>query len=100
MSISAWGGRRAQQARAVMARRLPCPCHLCGETVTAEEPWVIEHVKSRLAHPELTWDVANWAISHRRCSDASANEAVAEKALRDAGFSPPEDSRDSPCCSP
>lgn len=34
--------------------------------------------------PELTWEVSNWRIEHRACSDASGQEAVIRKAKADA----------------
>jgi hypothetical protein len=83
-----WSGDVVRRARAVMAPRLPAPCGRCGETVERTDAWVVGHVKSRLAYPELTLVPSNWRIEHRACSDASSGEAIAEKALRDAGFSP------------
>src|SRR3546814_11952612 len=53
---------------------------------------VVGHIKSRAAHPELTWDPSNWRIEHRKCSDRTGQAAVIEKAkaeaLRDAGVTP------------
>lgn len=54
--------------------------------------WVVGHVKSRVSHPDLTMDMSNWWPEHRKCSDASGQAAVIEKAradaLRDAGVFP------------
>lgn len=83
-----WSGDVVRRARAVMAPRLPCPCGRCGKTVNRDDAWVVGHIKSRLAYPELTLTPSNWQVEHRGCSDASSGEAIAEKALRDAGFSP------------
>lgn len=83
-----WSGDVVRRARAVMAPRLPCPCGRCGKTVRRDDAWVVGHIKSRLAYPELTLTPSNWQVEHRGCSDASSGEAIAEKALRDAGFSP------------
>lgn len=83
-----WSGHVVRQARAVMSLRLPTACGRCDRTVTREDEWVVGHVKSRHAYPELTLVPSNWRIEHRHCSDGSASEAIAEKALRDAGFSP------------
>ncbi|MFT4010876.1 MAG: HNH endonuclease [Nocardioidaceae bacterium] len=49
--------------------------------------WVVGHKVSRLARPELTWAMDNWQVECRDCSNRSANEAFAEKALADAAFS-------------
>ncbi len=85
-----WGGRAAQSARAMMAPNLPCPCARgCGTVLTVDDAWVVGHKKSRHAYPELTWDVRNWQIECRPCSNKSSNEAAVEKALRTlAGSSP------------
>lgn len=101
MSINArretlWSGDVVRRARAVMAPRLPCACGRCGKTVTRDDAWVVGHIKSRLAFPELTLRPSNWRIEHRACSDASSGEAIAEKALREAGFSPSEGSQTGP----
>jgi len=71
-----------------MAPHLPTPCGRCDKTVTRDQQWVVGHIKSRLAYPELTLVPSNWRIEHRACSNGTAAEAIAEKALRDAGFSP------------
>src|SRR5262245_57178505 len=65
-----------------MAAYLPAACHQCGGTVTVADRWVIEHVKPRATHPELTWVRSNWAISDRRCSDASGAGAARDRAYR------------------
>ncbi|PTU57591.1 HNH endonuclease [Sphaerisporangium cinnabarinum] len=62
--------------------------------------WVVGHIKSRVTHPELTWEPSNWRVEHRRCSDASGQAAVIEKAradaLREAGSPRAATSRQSP----
>lgn len=83
-----WSGDVVRQARAYMAPRLPAPCGRCGETVTREDRWVVGHIKSRHAYPELALVPSNWRVEHRACSDGTAGEAIAEKALREAGFFP------------
>lgn len=76
-----------------MAQRTqwPVPCHLCAFPVNRGDQWVIEHKQSRSLRPDLTWEMSNWAISHRSCSNRSGQAAVIEKAkaqaLRDAGVS-------------
>lgn len=79
-SVPPWSGRKVTAARRVMARDLPAKCGRCPEIVTADDAWVIGHIKDRLNHPELTWEPSNWQHEHRACSDASANESVREQA--------------------
>lgn len=79
-----WSGRDVATARAIVVTWLPAPCGKCGITVTADEPWRVGHRKSRLAYPELAWDVGNWQPEHRACSDRSSHEASVEKGRRDA----------------
>lgn len=87
-----WSGRRVTEARKVVATWLPMPCGKCGEQVDRDPwlSWVIGHKLSRSTHPELTWEPSNWHPEHRRCSDASGQSGVIEKAkadaLRAAGF--------------
>jgi hypothetical protein len=77
--IPAWNGRRVQQARIYMTRYLPAMCAAdqhaptCPGVIDGEDPkaWVVGHIASRAAHPEKTWDVRNWRIEARVCSDAS-----------------------------
>lgn len=80
-----WGGRRVQQARAYMAQRLPAPCARgCGAIVTETDEWVLGHVKSRAAYPELMWDQSNWQIECAPCSEESAADALREAGMRAA----------------
>lgn len=85
-----WSGRVVAQARAIVVTWLPQACTKCGQPVTADQPWVVGHIKSRAAYPELTMDLANWWPEHRKCSDGSSHEASREKgradALRDLGL--------------
>lgn len=81
-----WSGDVVRRARAAMAPRLPAACGRCGKTVTRDQPWVVGHIKSRLAYPELTLDPSNWQHEHRACSDGSTGESIAELALRNAGI--------------
>lgn len=84
--IPEWSGRRVQQARAFMSRCLPAQCAAerhdprCPGLLDGTEAWVIGHVKSRVEHPELTWDVSNWRHEARVCSDATGQAAVIAKA--------------------
>lgn len=89
---SKWSGRVVDQARAIVVQWMvegeskgePLACGKCGEPVVSSEPWVVGHIKSRNAHPELTMVMSNWWPEHRRCSDASGQAAVIEKARADA----------------
>lgn len=82
--IKAWSGRAVQEARRFMAGFLPTACARCQTTITLTDTWVIGHRLSRAAHPELTWEPSNWQHEHRRCSNASAQAAVQEKAAANA----------------
>ncbi len=79
-----WSGRAVEAARAIVAGWLPRPCGQCGEVVTAEDRWVVGHIKSRAEHPELTWEVSNWQVEHRSCSDKSGQAVVIAKAKAEA----------------
>lgn len=100
-----WSGRAVTEARAVMAQTLPAPCGqgprcILGRAVEPNDYWVIGHVKSRAEHPELTWEVSNWRVEHRACSNASAQGVVIANArasaLRDAGVFPTETTHGQP----
>ncbi|HEY0889660.1 MAG TPA: HNH endonuclease [Nocardioides sp.] len=85
---STWSGANVRHARATIAPTLPRPCGRCRKTVHPTDRWVVGHIKSRHAYPELTLVPSNWQPEHRACSDRSSGEAIAEKALRDAGVLP------------
>ena len=85
MRIQPWGGRRARQALArVKARgaRDATPCVLCGAPIdyslSYPNLWScsVEHVLSRLTHPELTWDPGNHAPAHLRCNISATKPRV------------------------
>lgn len=75
-----WAGRAVVRARATVGSWLPAPCGKCNRTVEPGSPWVVGHVRSRAAYPELTWDVSNWRPEHKACSDRTGQAAVIEKA--------------------
>lgn len=79
-----WGGRAVTEARAWMATRLPAPCGRCSKAVTIEDEWVVGHIKSRAAYPELTWEPSNWHPEHKACSEGTGTAAIIEKAKRQA----------------
>lgn len=81
-----WSGRAVQKARAYVAtHHLPGPCGRCQAPIDPlRDRWVVGHIKSRAAYPELTWDPKNWRAECRACSDRSAQSSVQEKAARDA----------------
>lgn len=104
-----WAGRKVAEARAVLAARTDWPtrCGRCGNPVAETDPWVVGHIKSRGAHPDLVWVPSNWAVECRPCSDASGQAGVIEKAKADAireaiqpalidGFPQPTRARKSP----
>jgi hypothetical protein len=89
---SEWSGRVVTQARSIVQgwmvdaerRGEPYSCGQCGEPVVHTEPWVVGHIRSRALHPELTMVMSNWWPEHRKCSDASGQAAVIEKAKAEA----------------
>lgn len=82
--IAAWSGNAVRKARDHVATWLPAPCGQCGTTVTPRDRWVIGHIKPRITHPELTWEISNWQVEHRACSDKTSQAAVIAKAKQDA----------------
>lgn len=103
MAAPRWSGRTVEKARAYMraTTQWPTPCGLCGKPVHPDPPkgWVVGHIKSRGAHPELTLVKSNWRIEHRKCSDATGQQGVIEKAkaeVRRSGFSPEPPASESP----
>jgi hypothetical protein len=86
-----WDGSAVTKIRETWRERLPLRCRRCGRMIYPADDWIVGHIKSRRAYPELTWDPANHWPEHRHCSDASANEAKAEAAARElaaAGSAP------------
>jgi hypothetical protein len=51
------------------------PCALCGQAIDTTLPhtdawsFAYDHIKSRLAYPELADDPSNGQPSHRRCNE-------------------------------
>lgn len=83
----AWRGRAVTQAREYMlkTKRWPAKCGQgCGVKVYKEDNWVVGHIKPRAIYPELTWEPSNWRIEHRKCSDATGQAVVIEKAKHEA----------------
>lgn len=82
----AWRGRAVAAARDYMRqhKRWPVKCGQCGNRVHLEDNWVVGHKKPRATHPELTWEVSNWQIEHRKCSDATGQSVVIAKAKQEA----------------
>lgn len=74
--VAKWGGTRAVQALAKVRRdgkAAGAPCCLCGQAIDysltgGEDACSVQHVKSRLRYPELTWDPMNWAPAHLSCN--------------------------------
>jgi hypothetical protein len=73
-----WGGRRSQELRRHFATTLPQPCGLCGEVVHPGDEWVLGHIKSRMAYPELTFQLDNLRAEHRSCSNRTGSATKQE----------------------
>lgn len=85
-----WGGRRAQQARALLATTLPRPCSKCGRTVYPWHSWDLDHLFDRKHYPELTWVPSNHAPAHSRCNrSAGASMGNRERAPRKRTWTAP-----------
>jgi hypothetical protein len=80
-----WSGRVVEGARAIVSTWLPAPCGRCGVVIQPTDRWVVGHIKSRHAYPELTLDVTNWQPEHKTCSDRSSGEAIVERVRRELG---------------
>ena len=101
--ITAWSGRGVAKARAFMNTNTQWPviCARCNKPVQQlpATGWAVGHIKARGTHPELTWVQSNWRIEHRKCSNASGQEGVIEKAKADArrvDFSPNQGHAETP----
>lgn len=82
-----WDGSAVTKIRETWRERLPLRCRRCGRMVYPADDWIVGHIKSRRAYPELTWDPANHWPEHRSCSNESANEAKLEAAAREGDVS-------------
>lgn len=80
MHVPDWNGSRVTRARAVVQTWLPAPCGQCGQEVTAADEFVVGHIRSRLAYPELTWVVSNWQPEHASCSVRTGRDVRLEAA--------------------
>lgn len=78
MSTRTWSGSAVTAARNYLRGYLPCPCAVCGRPLTEDDAWVVGHIHSRAARPELTFDPTNWQVECRRCSDSSGPRVAAE----------------------
>lgn len=87
-----WGGSHSRAIRSFWLSRLPQPCGQCGQPVTRADEWVVGHIESRGARPELTYRLDNTRPEHRRCSDKTATQGIKDKAradvLRELGLDP------------
>lgn len=63
-----WNGHRAQRARVIVATRLPSPCPRCGEPVTHDQLWDVDHLEPLSVAPHRAYDPSNWAAAHRACN--------------------------------
>lgn len=82
MTGPAWEGRRRAEALAYVkrlgrSRRLPCV--LCGQRIDYALAYPdpascsVQHVKSRLHFPNLTWVRSNWAPAHLVCNQSAGS---------------------------
>ncbi len=78
-TVPAWGGRRAQDALAVVkaaGRKANTPCCICDQDIdyslpsTVPDGCTLQHLKSRSRFPHLTWVRSNWGPAHKRCNES------------------------------
>lgn len=99
--VARWSGRKVAEARSYVAQitTWPTKCGKCKKPVQQSDAWVVGHIKSRGAYPELTWVPSNWQVEHKTCSDKSGQAGVIEKAKAEVlkgQFSPETGHRESP----
>lgn len=81
-TIPPWTGRRRADALTLTRRkgaRHNTPCCLCGQPIDYQLRYPdpnscsVQHLKSRILYPELTWDPTNWAPAHLVCNQAAGD---------------------------
>ena len=77
--MAGWGGHLAQRARTLVAATLPAPCSKCGQPVTVDQAWDVDHLAARHARPDLAADPRNWAPAHRRCNRRAGQRVTSAK---------------------
>lgn len=96
VEVAAWGGRRANAARAqvravgyVKDER----CCICRQPIdyrlpsTHPDGMSVQHVKPRSTHPHLTWDPANWKPAHLRCNQGQGTKTIDELGMTSRDWS-------------
>lgn len=63
---AAYTGKTQADARKYVAALLPAPCYLCGQVVTRDMRWTVEHIIPRSAGGDHTPD--NLAPAHAHCN--------------------------------
>jgi len=90
LSIPSWSGRRAGDALARVkaeGRRTKAPCVICRQSIDYslayphKQSCSVQHLKSRKAFPQLTWDPTNWAPAHLDCNKAAGADGAATSDL-------------------
>jgi len=78
--VPPWSGRRVSEALAwvkAKGRKAGTPCCICSQGIdySLEYPHPqscsVQHLKSRKAFPQLTWERSNWEPSHLSCNQAA-----------------------------
>ena len=59
-----WVGRRATLARAKCKELYGWTCWLCGQRITDDSDYSVDHVIPRSIAPHLTWEPTNWRPAH------------------------------------
>lgn len=80
MHIPEWSGRARADALAKVkadGRRSERPCVICEQPIAYDleyphpQSCSVQHVRSRKAYPQLTWDPTNWAPAHLDCNQSA-----------------------------
>lgn len=88
--IPPWSGRRRADAlRRVKAqgRAANAACVICEQPIDYDleyphpQSCSVQHLKSRLLFPLLTWDPSNWAPAHLDCNKSQGAKDMAATSL-------------------
>lgn len=83
MATDEWSGARAQKALDQVRRHGEAnqlPCCICDQPIDYslrrphKQACTVQHIKSRVSHPHLTWDPGNWAPAHADCNYSQGKE--------------------------
>lgn len=83
-TVPEWSGRRRAEALKrvkTLGRAARTACVICTLPINYDleyphpQSCSVQHLKSRLAYPHLTWEPSNWAPAHLDCNKAAGSSA-------------------------